>query len=158
MHTTDLSDKYPDLVQIPEPIFGDFGGIEMFSGPMATVKTFEDNTLVRATLETPGLGRVLVVDGGGSMRCALLGDNLAKLAIDNGWSGVVVNGCIRDAAAIGELHLGVKALATHPRKSAKQNYGWTEVPVTFAGVTFTPGHCLYADMDGIVVAPHALEL
>ena len=84
MNTTDLSDKYSDIVEIPEPIFGDFGGIETFSGPIATVKTFEDNTLVRATLETPGQGRVLVVDGGGSMRCALLGDNLAQLAIENG--------------------------------------------------------------------------
>lgn len=158
MNTTDLSDKYPDLVAIPEPIFGDFGGVEVFSGPIATVKTFEDNTLVRATLETPGMGRVLVVDGGGSMRCALLGDNLARLAIDNGWAGVVVNGCIRDAAAIGDMPIGVKALATHPRKSAKQNYGWTGVPVEFAGVAFAPGHYLYADLDGIVVAPHALTL
>ncbi len=158
MNTTDLSDKYPDIVAIPEPIFGDFGGIEKFSGPISTVKTFEDNTLVRAALETAGAGRVLVVDGGGSMRCALLGDNLARLAIDNGWAGVIVNGCIRDAAAIGEMAIGVKALATHPRKSAKQDYGRRDVPVEFAGVTFTPGHFLYADMDGIVVSPRALSL
>ena len=158
MNTTDLSDKYPDLVQIPEPIFGDFGGIEKFSGPIATVRTFEDNTLVRATLETPSNGRVLVVDGGGSMRCALLGDNLAQLAIDNGWAGIVLNGCIRDAASIGDMPIGVKALATHPRKSAKQNYGWTNVTVEFAGATFTPGHYLYADMDGIVLAPRPLTL
>jgi regulator of ribonuclease activity A len=158
LNTTDLSDKYPDLVQIPEPIFGDFGGVETFSGPIATVKTFEDNTLVRATLETPGAGRVLVVDGGASMRCALLGDNLAQLAIDNGWTGIVVYGCIRDSEPIGGMDVGVKALATHPRKSVKNDYGWTDVPVTFAGVTFTPGHYLYADPDGIVVAPHALTL
>jgi len=158
VNTTDLSDKYPDLVLIPEPIFGDFGGIDVFSGPIATVKTFEDNTLVRSTLETPGNGRVLVVDGGGSMRCALLGDNLARLAIDNGWTGIVVNGCIRDAAQIGEMNIGVKALATHPRKSLKADYGWTEVPVEFAGVRFTPGHYLYADTDGILVAQQELTV
>ncbi len=158
MNTTDLCDAYPELVQIPESIFGDFGGVVKFSGPIATVKTFEDNTLVRAALETPGRGRVLVVDGGGSMRCALLGDNLAKLGVENGWRGVVINGCLRDAEAIGELPIGVKALAVHPRKSLKNNYGWSEVPLAFAGVTFTPGHYLYADMDGIVVAPAALTL
>ncbi len=158
MKTTDLNDKYPDVVQIPEPMFGDFGGNVMFSGPIATVKTFEDNTHVRAMLETPGKGRVLVVDGGGSMRCALLGDNLAQLAIDNGWTGVVINGCLRDSETIGEMAVGVKALGVHPRKSLKKNYGWTDVPVTFGGVTFTPGHYLYADMDGIVVAPQALSL
>ncbi len=158
MNTTDLNDKYPDLVQIPEPIFSDFGGRIAFSGSIATVKTFEDNTLVRGTLETAGEGRVLVVDGGGSLRCALLGDNLAQLAIDNDWQGVVVYGCIRDAEPIGEMPVGVKALAPHPRKSVKNDYGWTDVPVTFAGVTFTPGHYLYADLDGIVVAPHELTL
>lgn len=158
MNTSDLSDAYPDLVLIPEPIFGDFGGETKFSGPISTVKTFEDNTLVRATLERPGQGRVLVVDGGGSMRCALLGDTLAKLGIENGWRGLVIHGCLRDAEAIGDLPIGVKALAVHPRKSLKNNYGWCDVPVTFAGVTFTPGHYLYADMDGIVVAPRALTL
>lgn len=158
MKTTDLNDKYPDVVQIPEPLFGDFGGNITFHGPIATVKTFEDNTHVRGMLETPGHGRVLVVDGGGSMRCALLGDNLAQLAIDNEWAGVVINGCLRDSEAIGEMAVGVKALGVHPRKSAKNNYGQIEVPVTFAGVTFTPGHYLYADMDGIVVSPRELTL
>jgi regulator of ribonuclease activity A len=156
MNTTDLSDAHPDDVQIPEPIFGDFGGEVKFHGPIATVKTFEDNTLVRAALETPGNGRVLVVDGGGSMRCALLGDNLAKLAIDNNWKGIVINGCLRDSESIGELPIGVKALAVHPRKSLKKNYGWSEVPVSFAGVTFTPGHWLYADMDGMIVSAKKL--
>jgi len=156
--TTDLNDKYPDVVQIPEPMFGDFGGNVMFSGQIATVKTFEDNTHVRGMLETPGNGRVLVVDGGGSMRCALLGDLLAQLAIDNGWAGVVINGCLRDSETISEMPVGVKALGVHPRKSLKKNYGWTEIPVTFGGVTFTPGHYLYADMDGIVVSPTALTL
>jgi len=159
MHnTTDLNDAYPDVVRIPDPLFRDFVVQTMFSGPIATVKTFEDNTLVRSTLESPGKGRVLVVDGGGSMRCALLGDNLAQLGLNNGWRGVVVNGCIRDAEPISGMPIGVKALATHPRKSVKNGYGWTETPVTFAGVTFTPGHWLYADQDGMVVAPHELTL
>lgn len=156
--TTDLCDAYSDILQIAEPVFADFGGITTFSGPIATVKTFEDNTLVRATLETPGEGRVLVVDGGGSVRCALLGDNLAQLGIDNGWAGVVVNGCIRDSEPIGDMKIGVKALATHPLKSVKNNYGQIDVPVHFTGVTFAPGHWLYADLDGLIVSPEELSL
>ncbi len=155
--TADLCDEYSDLLQVAEPIFGDFGGITSFSGAIATVKTFEDNSLVRKTLESAGDGRVLVVDGGGSMRCALLGDMLAQLAMDNDWRGVVVNGCIRDSEDIGDMPLGVKALDTHPLKSVKRDYGQTEVPVTFAGVTFTPGHYLYADLDGLVVSPEELN-
>lgn len=156
--TTDLCDGYSDILQIAEPIFGDFGGIAAFSGPIATVKTFEDNSLVRKMLESAGDGRVLVVDGGASMRCALLGDNLAQLAIDNGWSGVVVNGCIRDSEDIGGMRIGVKALDTHPLKSVKKDYGQTDVPVTFAGIIFSPGHHLYADLDGLVVSAEELNL
>ena len=155
--TTDLCDDYSGILQIAEPIFGDFGGITSFSGAIATVKTFEDNSLVREMLESAGDGRVLVVDGGGSMRCALLGDNLAQFAMDNGWRGVVVNGCTRDAEDIGDTPLGVKALDTHPPKSVKRDYGQTDVAVTFAGITFTPGHYLYADLDGLVVSPEELN-
>src|SRR5690606_34782689 len=103
-------------------------------------------------------GRVLVVDGGGSMRCALFGDKLAALAVKNGWSGVVVNGCIRDSAQIGTMDIGMKALAAHPLKSVKNDYGRAEVIVQFAGVTFTPGHYLYADADGIIVSAEPLLL
>jgi len=154
--TTDLCDEHSDILQIADPIFADFGGITTFSGPIATVKTFEDNSLVRSTLESAGEGRVLVVDGGASMRCALLGDNLAQLAIDNDWQGVVVNGCIRDSEDIADMRIGVKALDTHPLKSVKKDYGQTEVPLTFAGITFTPGHYLYADQDGLVISPEEL--
>lgn len=157
-NTADLCDEFSDELQIADPIFADFGGIAAFSGPIATVKTFEDNTLVRATLETPGKGRVLVVDGGGSMRCALLGDNLAQLAIDNDWAGIVINGCIRDSDVIGEMRVGVKALATHPLKSVKSNYGQTEVELTFAGITLVPGDWLYGDLDGIVVSEEKLSI
>lgn len=156
--TTDLCDKYADELQIAEPMFSDFGGELEFAGPISTVKCFEDNSKVRAALEEPGDGRVLVVDGGGSDRCALLGDNLAQLAIDNGWAGVLVYGCIRDTAEIAEMPVAVKALAPHPKKSRKQDIGERDVSVRFAGVSFEPGAWLYADLDGIVVAKSELKL
>lgn len=156
--TTDLCDEYGDELQVADPMFADFGGEPVFAGPISTVKCFEDNSKVREALEETGEGRVLVVDGGGSDRCALLGDNLAQLAIDNGWAGVLVYGCIRDSAEIGEMPIAVKALATHPRKSNKQGIGERDVAVRFAGVSFEPGAWLYADLDGVVVAPEALRL
>lgn len=151
LHTTDLSDRLADAAQVAAPLFRDFGGRTRFSGPISTIKCFEDNSLVRAALEEPGDGRVLVVDGGGSMRCALLGDQLAALAVKNGWSGVLVNGCIRDSEAIAETDLGVKALAAHPRKSVKRGHGERDVLVRFAEVSFNPAHYLYADPDGVVI-------
>ncbi|HOB60586.1 MAG TPA: ribonuclease E activity regulator RraA [Candidatus Competibacteraceae bacterium] len=161
--TTDLCDEFFDLcnqfsdrLQIAEPVFGDYGGEMMFSGPIVTLKVFEDNALVRKVLEEPGEGRVLVVDGGGSTRCALLGDQLAELAEDQGWAGVVVNGCVRDSAAIGEIGIGVKALGVHPLKTIKRNTGERNIPVCFAGVTFMPGHYLYADEDGLLVSEKPL--
>jgi len=145
-------------VQIAEPIFRDFGGKLAFRGPVTTVKCFENNPLVRKALEEPGGGRVLVVDAGGSKRCAVLGDNLAAMGVANGWSGVIVHGCIRDSADIGRMALGVKALATHPLKSSKRDPGLRDAPVTFAGVTFAPGDWVYADGDGVVVSPRELDL
>lgn len=155
--TTDLCDQYADVVQIAEPLFGDFGGLSAFAGPMVTLKVFEDNSLVRAALEEPGRGRVLVVDGGGSLRCALLGDQLAELAEVNDWAGIVVYGCIRDSAAIAELDIGVKALAVYPLKSVKRGVGERDISVRFAGVNFIPGHHLYADEDGLLVAEKPLH-
>lgn len=154
--TADLYDDHEDRVAVAEPLFADFGGNVAFHGPIATVKCFEDNGLVRERLSEPGEGRVLVVDGGGSIACALLGDQLAQLGVDHGWAGLVIHGCIRDSAAIGGMALGVKALATSPRKTEKRGQGLSDVPVTFAGVTFTPGHHLYADEDGILVAREPL--
>ena len=154
--TTDLCDEFSDRLQIAEPLFGDYGGETLFCGIIATVKVFEDNSLVRAALEEPGEGRVLVVDGGGSTRCALLGDQLAELAEENGWAGVVVNGCIRDSAAIAEIDIGVKALAVHPLKSVKRGVGERDVAVRFAGVQFVPGYHLYADEDGLIVSEKPL--
>lgn len=153
---TDLCDAHPDDVRIAEPVFRDFGGVTAFHGPIATLKVFEDNSLVREALEQPGFGRVLVVDGGASLRCALLGGNLAVLAVKSGWAGIVVNGAVRDTRELQAAKVGVKALAPHPRKSDKRGAGDRELPVTFAGVTFTPGDHLYADEDGIIVSSRAL--
>lgn len=150
--TADLYDDHEDKLAIVAPGFRNYGGNTHFSGPIFTIKCHEDNSFVRSTLETAGNGRVLVVDGGGSMRCALLGDNLAQLGIDNGWAGVIVYGCIRDSVDIGQMAIGVKALDTNPVKSVKKNIGETQVPVTFGGVTFTPDQFVYADPDGIVVS------
>ena len=151
--TTDLSDAHPG-VQVCDPIFRDFGGEKAFHGAIATLKVFEDNTLVRRALEDRGEGRVLVVDGGGSLRCALLGGNLARLAVKNGWAGIVVYGCIRDADELAEQPLGVRALAAFPRKSQRGLHsGQAGVTVVFAGVVFREGEWLCADSDGVVVLP-----
>lgn len=156
IQTADLCDANEDKVSVVAPMFRSFGGRSAFGGAIATLKLFEDNALVRKTLETPGNGRVLVVDGGGSMRCALVGDQLGELGVKNGWAGIVVYGCIRDSKALSGMDLGVFALGTHPRKSIKRNTGEAELPVTFGGVTFTPGHYLYADDDGVIVSPTPL--
>lgn len=155
--TSDLCDAHEGTVRVAAPIFRHYGGRVAFCGPIATLKLFEDNGLVRQTLDTPGDGRVLVIDGGGSLRRALLGDQLAALAVRNGWAGVVVWGCIRDSAAIGGMDLGVLALATHPMKTVKKNLGEAGVPVDFAGIEFHPGEWLYADADGLIVAPTRLH-
>lgn len=157
LKTTDLCDEYESLVQVAEPLFRDYGGVKPFWGQMVTVRVFEDNVLVRKTLETDGQQRVLVVDGGASTRCALLGDQLAQLAYENGWAGIVINGCIRDSAEITHISVGVKALATVPKKSRKEGIGECDVPVDFAGIKFSPGGYLYADEDGIIVADRDLS-
>lgn len=155
--TADLCDGYEQELQVCEPLLRHFGGHEEFQGRIVTLKCIEDNTLVRETLSQPGYGKVLVVDGGGSLRCALLGDRLAALAVQNGWEGLVIYGCIRDSAQIAAMDIGVMALATHPRKSVKLGYGRRNQPLRFAGVYFTPGHYLYCDKDGILLAEQALE-
>jgi regulator of ribonuclease activity A len=134
-------------------MFRDFGAPEVFHGQMAVLKVFEDNSLMRTLLEEPGAGRVLAVDGGGSMRCALVGGNPAQLAMKNGWRGLIVYGCIRDSTEIRDVAIGVKALGTTQRKSEKGLHtGRCTRAVNFAGVTFTPGQWLYADLDGILVS------
>lgn len=152
----DLCDAHGETVQVMEPMFMNFGGVEAFGGPIVTVKCFEDNSRVAEQLATPGKGRVLVVDGGGSLRCALLGDRLAHAGMKNGWAGVLVYGCVRDVAELVELPFGVQALATHPRRSDKKGTGECQLNVTFAGVTVIPGQFLYADGNGVLVSPTAL--
>jgi len=154
--TADLCDEYPDALQICEPGFSSFGGRPRFFGQISTIKCFEDNSLVREAVAEPGEGRVLVVDAGGSRRCAMLGDLLAAKAAARGWSGVLMYGLIRDSADIGGMDLGVRALGTHPLKSVKKGVGERDVVVRFAGVTFVPGEYLYADEDGIVCSDAAL--
>ncbi len=150
--TADLYDEYGGKLKIMTPMFRDYGGKLKFCGPASTVRAFEDNSLVRAALEEPGEGRVLIVDGGASLKCALLGDMLAELGRDNGWEGIIVYGCIRDSAVIASMHIGVKALNTNPRKSVKKGIGERDVAVSFADVIISPGDYVYADEDGIVVS------
>ena len=158
MHSTpDLCDQYPHLVRVVEPIFSNYGGRERFWGPIVTVKCFEDNSKVKQLLGTPGLGRVLVVDAGGSMRRACLGDMLAEQGVANGWSGILMYGCIRDVDEIMALDIGVQALGVHPMKTDKKDIGEIDVAVTFAGVTFNPGDYCYADNNGIIVSSQPLE-
>ena len=154
--TPDLCDDNPELVRVLEPMLSNFGGREAFFGEIVTVKCFEDNSLVKEHLATPGHGRVLVVDGGGSLRRALLGDMIAESALENGWEGVLIYGCIRDVSTISELDLGVQALSAIPLKTAKRGIGDFNIPVTFGGVTFNPGEYIYADSNGVVVSEEAL--
>ncbi|ABE59411.1 MULTISPECIES: ribonuclease E activity regulator RraA [Chromohalobacter] len=155
--TPDICDAYPD-VKVLEPLFLNLGGPDAFYGPVRTVKCFEDNSRVKEAVGEPGDGAVLVVDGGGSLRCALLGDMLAAKAADNGWAGIVVYGCVRDVDVLNDTALGVQAIGTHPRRSEKRGEGQRDVTVTFAGVTIAPGQWLYADNNGIVVASEELTL
>lgn len=157
LSTADLCDAHEHLVQVAEPILRDYGGGGPFSGPLTTLMVDDDNSSVRALLEEEGHGRVLVVDGGGSLRCALVGDRLAQMAADNGWAGIIIHGCVRDVSSLAEIPIGIKALGSMPLRSVKTGPGLIDVPVRFAGVTFLPGHYLYADDDGVIVAPMALE-
>ena len=150
--TADLYDKYGGDLKVALSIFKDYGAKRIFHGPISTVKTYEDNSLVRTALEEPGEGRILIVDGDESLRCAMLGDMLAKLGMENGWSGIIVFGCIRDADVIATIDIGVKALNTNPRKSLKRGLGDRDIPVSFAGITFNVGEYVYADTDGIIVS------
>ncbi len=150
--TPDLCDLHPDVL-VAEPLFRHYGGQTRFQGAIVTVRCFEDNSRVRELAATPGAGRVLVVDGQGSLRHALLGDQIAAAAARNGWAGVLIHGCVRDVDMLATLPLGVLALAACPRKTDKRGLGEVDVPVNFAGVAFVPGHWLYADDNGVLVAP-----
>jgi len=154
--TADLCDQHGDDLRVAAPVFRTFSGRRRFAGPAATLRCFEDNSFVRTLLEQPGEERVLVVDGGGSLRCALVGDQLAALGAKNRWAGIVVHGCVRDSVALAACDIGIVALAAHPRRSVKRNVGEPGVAVEFAGVVVQPGHWLYVDEDGLVVAARRL--
>jgi regulator of ribonuclease activity A len=154
--TADLSDAHPESVRVLEPLFRDYGASDHFSGPVETLQVFEDNALVRRTLEGKGDGRVLVVDGGGSLRCALVGGRLAQLARSNGWSGLLINGCVRDLVELARIPIGIRALNATPVRSSKEGKGSVGLAVRFAGVVILPGQMLYADQDGIILADRPL--
>jgi regulator of ribonuclease activity A len=153
VNTADLYDEHGDRMASVSLQFQSLGGRSHFSGPVRTIRCFQDNALVKSTLGSPGNGAVLVVDGGGSLGTALMGDMIAESAVANGWAGVVINGAIRDRLAIAELDLGVKALGSNPRKSLKTGAGEVDVDVVIDGVTFRPGANVWCDPDGILVEP-----
>ncbi|HUW37340.1 MAG TPA: ribonuclease E activity regulator RraA [Rhodocyclaceae bacterium] len=162
IHTADLLDGNEQALRegrlrVVAPMFRNYGGKAAFHGSISTLKLFEDNSLVRTSLSQPGLGRVLVIDGGGSLRCALVGDQLAQLAVANGWAGIVAYGCIRDSRALSAMAIGIFALAAHPLKTVKKNVGESDIPVSFGGVSFRPGDYLYADEDGAIVCDRSLH-
>ncbi|EUA56772.1 putative regulator of ribonuclease activity [Mycobacterium xenopi 4042] len=149
--TADLVDDIGDDVRSCDVQFHQFGGRRQFAGPVSTVRCFQDNALVKAVLSEPGDGGVLVIDGAGSLHTALVGDVIAELARSNGWAGLVVHGAVRDTARLRVIDIGIKALGTNPRKSAKTGAGERDVAIDLGGVTFVPGDVLYSDDDGIVV-------
>ena len=154
--TPDLCDQYPELVRVVEPMLSNFGGREQFCGQITTIKCFEDNSLVKQLVGTSGEGRVIVVDAGGSLRRACLGDMLAEQAASNGWAGLIIYGCIRDVDQIRATDIGVQALGVHPMKTDKKGVGKLNIPVTFGGVTFAPKDYVYADNNGIILSAEPL--
>ena len=151
--TADLVDEIGPDVRSCDLQMRQFGAITEFAGPITTVRCFQDNALLKSVLSEPGEGRVLVVDGGGSVHRALMGDLIAGLAVTNGWAGVIINGAVRDAAVLRTLDLGIKAIGSNPRKSGKTGAGERDVPVSFGGITVRPGDVVTSDDDGIVVLP-----
>jgi len=154
--TADLVDEHAVVVGSCELQFRQFGGRTRFSGQIRTVRSIEDNALLKQTLSTAGNGSVLVIDGGGSLRSALVGDIIAGLGVKNGWAGLIVWGVVRDTAALSKLDIGIKALGSNPWKSSKNGTGQVDVPVSFGSVTFNPGDWLYSDEDGVLVSPRRL--
>lgn len=154
----DLFDDYASQLTLAQPLFTDFGKKKIFYGEIVTVSCFNDNSKVKELVATNGTGKVMVVDGKASLSNALLGDMLAEKAVLNGWQGIVINGCIRDAGTIATLGLGVKALGCNPIKTEKLGAGEVNVPVSFAGIEFVPGQFIYADSNGIAVCESSLKV
>ena len=152
----DLCDQYGDSLRVLSPMLKNFGGNNCFHGKISTIKCHEDNSFVADAVREEGDGSVLVVDGGGSLRCALLGDNLAAIAASNSWAGIIVFGCVRDVVALKDISLGIQAIAPHPMKSVKRQVGLRDVEVSFGGVSFIPGQYVYADDNGVIVSEDEL--
>ncbi|WP_117235995.1 ribonuclease E activity regulator RraA [Vibrio maerlii] len=157
-NTSALCDIYLDQVDVVEPMFSNFGGRASFAGQITTIKCFEDNGLVRSTLEQDGVGRVLLVDGGGSLRRALIDAEIASIAEENEWEGIVVYGCVREVDELEDMNLGIHALASIPVGATAQDIGENDVPVNFAGVSFLPEDYLYADNTGIILSQEPLDI
>lgn len=156
--TPDLCDAFPELVKAVEPIFFNYGGNSSFGGEIVTVKCFEDNSKVKELVDTDGHNKVMVVDAGGSMRRACFGDMLAAKAVNNGWQGILIYGCVRDVDITATMPIGIKAIGTHPMKTDKKGMGHINLAVHFGRVTFTPGDYIYADNNGVIISPSPLQL
>ncbi len=157
-NTSALCDIYLDQVDVVEPMFSNFGGRASFAGQITTIKCFEDNGLIRSALEQDGVGRVLLVDGGGSLRRALIDAEIASIAEENEWEGIVVYGCVREVDELEDMNLGIHALAAIPVGANAQDIGESDVPVNFAGVSFLPEDYLYADNTGIILSQEPLDI
>lgn len=157
-NTSALCDIYLDQVDVVEPMFSNFGGSASFAGQVTTVKCYEDNGLIREILEQDGLGRVLLIDGGGSLRRALIDAELASLAEENEWEGIVVYGCVREVDELEDMSIGIQAIASIPVGSTAQGVGEVDIPVNFGGVTFLPEDYLYADNTGVILSQEPLDI
>ena len=157
-NTSLLCDIYAETIDVVEPLLTNFGGKNSFSGEVVTIKCFESVGLIYKTLEEDGTGKVLLIDGGGSLRRALINANIAELAVENGWEGLVVNGCVREVDALEELNIGIQAITAIPVGAEDTEIGEMNIPVNFAGVSFLPEDILYADSTGIVISPEPLDL
>ena len=157
-NTSALCDIYSEQVDVVEPMFSNFGGRASFAGQITTVKCFEDNGLIRETLDQDGIGRVLLIDGGGSWRRALVDAEMAALAEENEWEGIVVYGCVREVDELEEMNIGIQAIASIPAGSPATGTGDTDVPVNFGGVTFLPEDYLYADNTGVILSQEPLDV
>ena len=155
--TCDLCDQFPDRIRVLAPIFRHYGGRTRFSGSIATIKCFEDNVFIREAAVEEGRGRVMVIDGGGSLRSALVGDGIAEWARDHAWAGMIINGCVRDTVALAKVDLGVMAIGVNPVTPGKRRVGARDVAVTFGDVRFVPGEYAYCDEDGVVIATERLN-
>ncbi|TVO37949.1 ribonuclease E activity regulator RraA [Vibrio algivorus] len=157
-NTSALCDIYQDQVDVVEPMFSNFGGLTSFAGQLTTVKCFEDNGIIRSILQEDGTGRVLLIDGGGSLRRALIDAEIAALAEENDWEGLVVYGCVREIDDLEEMEIGIQAIAAIPVGATQNNIGEVDVPVNFGGVTFLPEDHLYADNTGVIISQEPLDV